>query len=55
MSLCMLLLLKEYIVRCYGLTPERITAFASATAEKRKQVRALPAQAADQIALAHSR
>lgn len=42
MSLCSLLLLKQYLVSAYSLPPDRIRAFASAGAEKRKQV-SLPA------------
>ena len=38
-SLCTLLLLKQFIVAAYSLPPDRIRAFAVAGAEKRKQVR----------------
>lgn len=38
MSLCTLLLLKQHLVSAYSLPPDRIRAFAGATAERRKQV-----------------
>ena len=44
MSLCTLLLLKQFIVAAYSLPPDRIRAFAGAGAEKRKQVRLPPTQ-----------
>ena len=40
LALAMLLRLKEYAVRAYGLQPDRVRAFLTATAEKRRLVRA---------------
>ena len=37
----MLLRLKEFAVRTYGLQPDRVRAFATATAEKKRLVRGL--------------
>lgn len=39
MALAMLLRLKEFAVRAYGLQPDRVRAFATATAEKKRLVR----------------
>ena len=36
----MLLRLKEFAIRAYGLQPDRVRAFATATAEKKRLVRA---------------
>jgi hypothetical protein len=41
LALAMLLRLKEFAVRAYGLQPDRVSAFATATAEKKRLVRGL--------------
>ena len=41
LALAMLLRLKEFAVRAYGLQPDRVCAFATATAEKKRLVRGL--------------